>query len=158
MKKALFLIIILANVIVLSVFNKAGAKGKTVRFVVSARKHTLDQYKRGTFAFARLKKRVRYKVTISGNAYFGKNKAKGIFVHFVNNKEDSNAERFLFVKPGDYFYIHTGGSRPFIMAFFMKFYSNRATYKGRLIVTCTPEGKWLSDYKYKEEDMYKGIK
>ncbi len=156
MKKIYFSILIF--VIVFAGTGKMLAKTGTLKFYVSARANCIDQYKRGKFAFIQLNQRLKYRVSISGRAYFGRTRAKGIFIHFVNNKEDSMAERFVFVKPGDYFYINPGGSRPFVLAFFMKFYSNRNAHRGGFMITCTPVGRRQKDSQYNERDMYRGIK
>lgn len=150
-------IIIIISVLLISI-SGLFARRQHKTLVINPAKHVLDQNRKGAFAWARLTERTKYKVTISGRAFAGREPIKSLIVHFTCNKEDGNAERFLVVKPGDHFYINTGASRPFIMAFLVKFYSNRRTHRGRFIIKCTPVGRSISSMKYNEQDMYRGIR
>jgi len=132
--------------------------GSKVVLEINPQKHTLDENRNGNFAWSQLKPNTKYEIIVSGEAFFGKQKIKGFFVHFNNNKEDGNAERYLFVKSGDKFFINTGESRPFIMAFMVKFYGNRATFRGKFILTVKPLGPTQPPTTYNEDDMYRGIR
>jgi hypothetical protein len=152
MRKSVFIMITL---IFISISLYSGGV-KTVN--VSARVNTIDQAKRGNIPYTKLDKRTKYKVVISGSAYFGSQKVQGCFVYFSMNKEDGNAERYLFVKQGDSFYINTGESHPFILGFILKFGGNRNTFRGGFKITCIPVGVATPSFNYNEDDMYRGIR
>lgn len=158
MKKALpvllAIFLLLHNIANISAQNY----GTTITLTLNPRVHTLDENRNGNFVWTQLKDKVKYEVTVSGDVFYGNQKAKGFFVYFTNNKEDGFAERYLFIKSGDKFYINAEGARPFFLAFMVKFYSNRASYRGNYIITIKPIGPSQPGPSYNEDDMYRGIR